>query len=82
MTNTDKIKFTMPELTRVLIKEKGITEGKWILAVEFGIAATNAGPDDNNLSPAALIPIISIGLVKSENNNNLTVDAAEVNKEN
>lgn len=78
MTETNTFKYTMRELTETLIKKEGLTEGKWMLAVEFAIRATNAGPDDNSLSPAALIPIVSIGLVKSQGTNNLTVDASKI----
>ncbi len=81
MTEAINFKYSMKELTETLIKKEGLTDGKWMLAVEFGIRATNIGPDNNNLSPAAVIPIISIGLMKTVDDNNLTVDAATINIE-
>lgn len=74
--------FTLEELTKALIQYKGLSEGKWMLAVQFGISAVNLGKDDENMSPAAVVPLISVGLnpVDDDRKNNLIVDAAELNK--
>ena len=80
MAEIKHFKYSMPELTEALIKHQGLTEGKWMLVVEFGINAFNVGRDQESLSPAAVIPIVNVGLIKSEKENNLTVDAAEIVK--
>ena len=80
MAEIKQFEYSMPELTEALIKYQGLTEGKWMLAVKFGINAINVGPNEEHLSPAAVIPIVNVGLIKSEKENNLTVDAAEIVK--
>lgn len=71
--------FSHKELVQALIKHQGLHEGLWMLYVQFGLGATNAGPSDDELLPSAIVPIQKIGLQKGEKENNLTVDAAKVN---
>ena len=71
--------FSHKELVEVLIKHQGLHEGLWMLYVEFGLGAVNAGPTDDEILPTAVVPIQKIGLQKGEKENNLTVDAAKVN---
>lgn len=80
MSDEKLIQFDLREVTEALIKHKGITEGRWMLAVEFGIRAMNAGPDNQHISPAALVPMVSAGLtrVSDTDDNNLVVDAAKL----
>lgn len=80
MSDNKLMKYSMRDLTEALIKDQGITEGKWMLSVEFGIGAINAGVDQQNLSPAAVVPLVSVGLIPSEADNNLTVDASALNQ--
>ena len=67
------------QVAEALIKHHGLHEGIWGLFVRFGIAASNVGPDDSQLVPAAIIPIVEIGLQKFAKETNLSVDAAKVN---
>jgi len=80
MSENEPIKFSMQELTKILVKEKGLTEGRWMISAEFGIKGINAGPNEQNVSPAALVPLLSIGIIPAPDdlNNNLVVDAAEL----
>jgi len=78
------LEFTYLEVTTALIKSHGIHEGIWSLTIKFGIGAGNlpaAGTPDGKVSlmPTALVPVLSIGLRKAEEVNDLTVDAAKVN---
>jgi hypothetical protein len=50
-----------------------------MLYVEFGLGAVNVGTEDDQLLPAAVVPIVKMGLQKGEKENSLTVDAAKVN---
>ncbi|NOT58535.1 MAG: hypothetical protein HOP18_28400 [Deltaproteobacteria bacterium] len=55
-------------------------EGTWGIYVEFGIGATNIGDQASGQTlPAAIVPIINLGLQKFAADNPLAVDAAEVN---
>jgi hypothetical protein len=66
-----------------LIKRQGLHEGKWKIICELGFAGTNAqvpGPvGETHIKPAAMVLIQRIGITKTEEANNLTLDAADVN---
>jgi hypothetical protein len=79
MAETSQLIFSFKEIVTALLKAQGIHQGIWGLFVNFGIQANNVGPNENELRPAALIPILSMGLQKFEKETNLSVDAAKVN---
>jgi hypothetical protein len=73
--------FDFKEVAEALIKKQGIHEGLWGIYMEFGIAAGNipAGPSQQVLLPAAIVPVVKIGIQRFDQPSSLTVDAAEVN---
>jgi hypothetical protein len=79
MAETSQISFSFQEVAEALIKKQGLREGLWGVFIKFGMQATNVGLSDNDLRPAAIIPIMEIGLQRFDKKSNLTVDAAEVN---
>jgi len=79
MPQATQIVFKHRELVEMLIKSQEIHDGIWGLFVRFGIGATNLGPSDAELQPAAIVPILEIGLQKFEKETNISVDAAKVN---
>ena len=79
MPETKQITFTHKEVAEALIKHAGLSEGLWGLYVEFGIAAANIGPSkEGELTPAAIVPIIRLGIQRFEDKNSLVADASEV----
>jgi hypothetical protein len=70
--------FDYKEVAEALIKKQGLHEGLWHIGVEFGLAAQNIRTP-NGFAPAAIIPVNKIGLSRTEEPNNMTVDAAKVN---
>jgi hypothetical protein len=80
MAETAQIVFSHKEVVEALIKQQGIHEGRWMIMMQFGIQGMNVGKGSpQNLVPAALVPIVAIGLQKTDQDTNLSVDAAEVN---
>jgi hypothetical protein len=80
MAETAQIVFSHKEVVEALIKQQGIHEGRWMIMMQFGIQGMNVGQGaPQNLVPAALVPIVAIGLQKTDQVTNLSVDAAEVN---
>jgi hypothetical protein len=79
MPETSQLTFSFKEIVTALIKAQDIHEGIWGLFVNFGLTAQNVGPNENELRPAAMIPILQLGLLKFEKETNLSVDAAKVN---
>ena len=73
--------FTLKEIAGALVKQQGIHEGLWAIYVEFGIGAGHVpfGSNTQEIVPAAVVPIVKMGIQRAEQPNPLTVDAAEVN---
>lgn len=79
MAEVDRYTFKHREVIECLIKKQDLHDGMWQLLFEFGIGAANAGPNLDNLFPTAIVPVLSIGLQRTKELTNLTVDASEVN---
>jgi hypothetical protein len=79
MAEPTQIMFSHKEVVTALLKEQGIHEGIWMLAMQFGFAAANVGSSEGDLNPAAIVPVIKIGVQRAETQNSLSVDAADVN---
>lgn len=72
--------YTYKELAEVLVRNQDLHEGQWGIYIKFGIRGGNiaAGPG-GDVTPAAIIPVLKIGIQRFDEANNLTVDASEVN---
>jgi hypothetical protein len=79
MPETSQYTFTFKEIVIALIKAQDLHEGIWGLFVNFGLNAQNIGPNEGELRPAAMIPILALGLQKFDKETNLSADAAKVN---
>ena len=80
MPETKNITFTHKEVVEALIRYNNIHEGLWDLYIEFGLAGANVGSGPGGeLNPAAIVPILKVGIQRTEKTTNLTVDAAVVN---
>jgi hypothetical protein len=80
MPETKNITFSHREVVEALIRYNDIHEGLWDLYIEFGLAGANVGPGPGgDFNPAAIIPILKIGLQRTEKMTNLTMDASMVN---
>ena len=81
MPETQNFVFDHRELATALVKQQSIHEGLWGIYIEFGIAGANISSDPNGTSvvPAAIVPVLKIGIQRFPKSNNLTVDAATVN---
>ena len=79
MPGPANIVFNYKEIAEALLEKTDIKEGLWGLFMEFGIAGANIAPKPGaDLSPAAIVPVLKIGLQKFDEANNLTVDASKV----
>lgn len=81
MAEPQTITFEYKEVVDALIKRQDIHEGIWQLYIEFGITAANIGqgPTKENVIPAAIVPLLKIGIHKVTEENQLTVNAAVAN---
>jgi hypothetical protein len=79
MVQPTQFSYSHREIVELLIKERGLHEGIWGLYVRFGLGASNVGESDASLQPAAIVPIVEIGIQKFDKESNIAVDAAKVN---
>ena len=81
MADVKQITFSHREVAEALVKDQGIHEGLWGIYVEFGIQGANIStdPESKNLLPAAVVPVLKLGIQRFGEENQLTVDAAQVN---
>lgn len=79
MPEITNMTFSHKEVVSALLTLQDIHEGIWGLYVEFGIGAANVGPTPDEIQPAAIIPLLKIGLQKFDAITNISVDAAAVN---
>jgi hypothetical protein len=86
MPETKTVVFSYKEVAEALIHKTDIHEGFWGVYFEFGLAGANVGsgppgPNKEDVRPAAIVPILNIGIQRFDNPSNLTVDASKVNPE-
>jgi hypothetical protein len=82
MPETKIITFDHKEIARALVQEQGIKEGYWGIYLEFGIQGANISlpPSQDTLVPAAIVPVLKIGIQRFNSPNSLTVDASKLAK--
>ena len=75
--------FNHQEIATDLIKKQGLHEGRWKLTLELGLGGQsmpiNKPDGTKEFYPAGLVLVTGIGITRTEEVNNLTVDAGEVN---
>jgi hypothetical protein len=80
MPETKQILFTHKEVAEALVRRLDVREGLSGLYIEFSIAAANVtSPSGTDLLPAAIVPVLRVGIQRFDEANSLTVDAASVN---
>ena len=79
MPDVTQISYRHNELVQLMLKDQGITEGHWILSVNFGLGAGNIGDSPERpeaISPAAFVIVQSVGLHRVPAPQPHSVDAA------
>ena len=77
--------FSHKAVIEAMIKRQGLHKGRWMLVAELGLrgsyvqARTEAEKDKTQLVPAGIITILRLALRQTDEINELSVDAAEVN---
>jgi len=73
--------FSHKEVVEALIKKQGLSTGIWQLYIKFGISAANIKQTASaDAIPAAIIPVLEIGLQKADEVTGLSADAAALSK--
>jgi len=67
----------------MMVRQAGIHEGRWWLVLNFGMAAGNFGPNEEQTAPGVVLAVTGIAIQREAADqkapNALAVDAAEVN---
>ena len=81
MAEQKQIVFTHQEVAEMLVKKQEIHEGFWGIYFELGLAGgvIPSAPDGTAITPAAMVLINKIGILRFDQPNSLTVDASKVN---
>lgn len=82
MAEPSTYSFDLNEVTTALIKQQGIHDGSWILAVEFNFGAAFVGPNKDAIRPAAVVQVNKLQLVRQteiSEGQPIGVDAARIN---
>jgi len=82
MAEPTQIVFSHKEIVEVLLKKQGIHDGIWGIYIKFGLQGANIGSSPEataDVVPAAVVPVLQIGLQKFDAESNIAVDAARVN---
>lgn len=81
MQRGEPITFEHKELLALMLRDKGIHEGLWMLHVEFSLNAGNFGPTEDQAVPGGFVGINRIGVipVTAAVPSSLVLDAATVN---
>jgi hypothetical protein len=79
MPEATQITYSHRELVEILVKQQGLHEGIWGLYVRFGLGAANVGDSPTQIQPAAIVPVLEIGLQKFDKEGSISVDAAKIN---
>ncbi len=80
MAQAQQYTFTYAELVALMLRAQGITSGIWSLYVKFGLAAANVGPNPESLQPAAILPILEVGIQRAEALTSIAVDAGALQR--
>lgn len=82
MADPQAFTYKLKDLAEIMVKDQKLHEGFWGVYFEFALSAgmiQNPQGGDQNITPAAIVPVINVGIHRFEKPNSLTVDAAEVN---
>lgn len=81
MAEITQLFYSHQELVIAMLKDRNIHEGHWILIVNFGFAAMNAGQDEagTDVSPTAMVGVNKIGIQQIPDPTPFSVDASIAN---
>ncbi len=77
MSNATQYQFELLEVARLLLKQQGVTEGKWSIGFGFNVVAGNAGPSPEAARPSMIVSVDKINIALADENTpaGMVVDA-------
>ncbi|RWP94186.1 hypothetical protein [Mesorhizobium sp.] len=82
MAQPTQYSFSLTEVTKLLLREQGIREGRWALGFDLGFGVGAFGASDAEARPGAMVTITGVSLAKVPEENPTTavfvVDASKL----
>ena len=73
------VPLSLEQLTVLLIRHYGLTEGTFNLMLQYQIGTGAVGPDKSHLVPGVMVGVSQVGLIPNSKAGPNTVDASVVN---
>lgn len=83
MAEITRIEFTNKDIVALMLKDRGIHEGHWVLQAKFSFGAMNMGASSEGTDaiPTGIVGVAGMGLELVPQPLPFSVNAAEVNPE-
>lgn len=84
MPEATQVTYSHKELTELMLRDRGIQSGHWMILVRFGHTAANVAPPIDDaaavglMGPATVSVIIEVGIQRVDQPGPLTVDASKI----
>jgi len=83
MPEVEQIKYSLIELTKLMLRDQGIRSGTWMILTKWSHVATNVRPPEDEsvpgpAGPAMISVLVEAGIQRVEEPGPLSVNAAEV----
>lgn len=78
MPETTQIVYSHKELTELILRDRGITSGHWVIYMTFRLVGANVELEAGDLKPVAMTFVESIGVNRVSEPNPLSVDASKL----
>ncbi len=81
MPEASQIEYKLKELAELMARDQGLTEGHWMILVRFASTAANIETAPNDISPAAISAVTTIGIQRVPAPTAISVDASQLAKQ-
>ena len=78
MPETTQIEYSFKDLTALMIRDRGITEGEWMVLIRFSFAAATMETPGAGPAPSMIAQVTSVGISRVDEANPLSVNAASL----
>jgi hypothetical protein len=76
---TTQVEYGLRELTELMVRDRGLTEGNWQLIVRFSFAAATIDALGQGPAPSVISRVESVGLSRVDEPNPFSIQASAVN---
>ena len=78
MADASQYMFPLKEVTEILIRRQGLKDGIWQIIFQFGLTGAVLPSPTGEATPAAIVPVLSVGLQKVDKESSIAIDASKL----